>query len=654
MKFGKRLEEEVFKDWRFYALEYRNLKNKLKLDPFTESDEVAFVIALEREIDKVSAFCTLKRGELYRRMEAAARTVEALERAPDPSATEKIFDRADEGDDDHSSIGSTDDLGEARKIRLANVTEEIRIVTHEVKELASFTLLNQTAIRKILKKHDKQTTFKLNADFSIHLTAKPFFDLGYDNMIIRLSELWESVRELYGTDVSAKAKGPGVDSQNIVRKTTKYWVHPDNVMAVKLLVLKHLPVLLFKKGVPNDPALNSIYFDNDDLFLYHNRMRRDEGAQNLRFRWYGKREEATEVWVERKTHHEDWTGEKSIKERFPIKEKYLNAYLRGEYDIRQTSNKLRAEGKKKLRDIEDMERLGAEVQQLVLSRKLRPMVRTSYNRTAFQLPADARVRISLDTELCMVREDGPTRCNGNWRRNDENGYPFSTIPAADVIKFPYAVLEIKLQTQFGQAAPKWATDLAASHLVEAVPKFSKFHHGVSLFHVDKVSTVPFWFYQMDRSILKPKPLLENGEEDDGESADDLPGGAYAKNEEEDMKRLAAAPTGPTVKVDQFGKIYFSNERTFLRWKNLSVHIIMAAIFVLNTAQNPLHQYIAAGFASFGFAILVWNLAVFHIRAWKLRHNDGDGPFEVKLQPVVAMTMLITGVILAAAAGWMAT
>ncbi len=33
------------------------------------------------------------------------------------------------------------------------------------------------------------------------------------------------------------------------------------------------------------------------------------------------------------------------------------------------------------------------------------VMRSFYNRTAFQLPGDARVRISLDTELTMVRED---------------------------------------------------------------------------------------------------------------------------------------------------------------------------------------------------------------------------------------------------------
>ena len=55
MKFGKRLEEEVFRDWWFYALNYRALKNKIKTSvPFTEQDETEFISMLDRELNKVS------------------------------------------------------------------------------------------------------------------------------------------------------------------------------------------------------------------------------------------------------------------------------------------------------------------------------------------------------------------------------------------------------------------------------------------------------------------------------------------------------------------------------------------------------------------------------------------------------------------------
>lgn len=104
-----------------------------------------------------------------------------------------------------------------------------------------------------------------------------------------------------------------------------------------------------------------------------------------------------------------------------------------------------------------------------------PVVRTFYNRTAFQLPGDARVRISLDTELTMVREDnwdGKSRSGENWRRVDVGiNHPFDQLPPEDKHLFPYGVLEVKLQTQLGQEPPLWVRQLVSSHLVESVPKF---------------------------------------------------------------------------------------------------------------------------------------------------------------------------------------
>lgn len=59
----------------------------------------------------------------------------------------------------------------------------------------------------------------------------------------------------------------------------------------------------------------------------------------------------------------------------------------------------------------------------------------------------------------------------------------------------YGVLEVKLQTQYGQEPPEWVTDLVNSHLVEAVPKFSKFIHGCATLLPHRVHLVPFWLPQ---------------------------------------------------------------------------------------------------------------------------------------------------------------
>jgi len=50
--------------------------------------------------------------------------------------------------------------------------------------------------------------------------------------------------------------------------------------------------------------------------------------------------------VERKTHREDWTGEKSVKARFPIKEDKVNAFLCGEYTMDEEFKALVEKGKR--------------------------------------------------------------------------------------------------------------------------------------------------------------------------------------------------------------------------------------------------------------------------------------------------------------------
>ena len=141
---------------------------------------------------------------------------------------------------------------------------------------------------------------------------------------------------------------------------------------------------------------------------------------------------------------------------------------------------MRKDGKKTKKEREEAEALVRECQYFMIKRKLKPAVQSFYNRTAFQLPGDARVRISLDTELILILEDNwdEHKCSGDsWHQMDIGvDWPFNQLPTGDVERFPYAILEVKLQTQAGQESPFWVKELVSSHLVEAVSKFSKFIH----------------------------------------------------------------------------------------------------------------------------------------------------------------------------------
>jgi len=340
------------------------------------------------------------------------------------------------------------------------------------------------------------------------------------------------------------------------------------------------------------------------------------------------------------------------------------------------------------------------------------VVRTFYNRTAFQLPGDARVRISLDTELSMIREDNfennpRLRSGDNWRRMDIGiDYPFSRLPEDDIVRFPYAVLEVKLQTQLGQQPPEWVQELVQSHLVEAVPKFSKFVHGVAtLMDNRQIQLLPFWLPQMDIDIRKPpsnfrlqrpttsnpttpaneggNPLSEveddnievvvddiendegSDEEDASEDAPLLPKSASSSQNAqprsaphisslEELEDILAesTPAGKVPRTYQGKKIafpvriepkvFFANERTFLSWLHLTVILGGLALGLLNFGDK-ISIAAATMFTAVAMMVMLYALGIYLWRARKIRKRE-SGAYDDRYGPTFLCGILFVTVI----------
>ena len=69
-------------------------------------------------------------------------------------------------------------------------------------------------------------------------------------MIVKLSKLYDNVRTRGNPAKGDSAAGGG--QQNFVRQTTKYWVHPDNITELKLIILK---VSEFRHRLPQSTDL---------------------------------------------------------------------------------------------------------------------------------------------------------------------------------------------------------------------------------------------------------------------------------------------------------------------------------------------------------------------------------------------------------------
>jgi uncharacterized membrane protein YidH (DUF202 family) len=310
-------------------------------------------------------------------------------------------------------------------------------------------------------------------------------------------------------------------------------VHPENLLEVKTYILRRLPVLVYSQQAAKqaetsqgDPTITSLYFDGAQFPLYTKKVNGKVDALSLRLRWYGQLNEKPDIVLEKKFMHENGSSEES---RFPIKEKYIQPFINGEYQMEKTIQKFERQGQPENK-VTDFRQTASDIQDFILKNDLQPVLRANYVRTAFQKPLDDRVRISIDTKLAFIREDSldadrPCRNPDDWHRADidrtEMEFPFSNINQGEVSRFPFAILEIKVKEEANKKTPQWIKDLMASHLVHRAPKFSKFIHGVASLFEDHVNSLPFWLSEVETDIRKdPQTAFDEEEQAKAQKAED--------------------------------------------------------------------------------------------------------------------------------------
>lgn len=334
------------------------------------------------------------------------------------------------------------------------------------------------------------------------------------------------------------------------------WVHPENILEVKTYVLRRLPVLVYNRvsskdmeSDQSDPFMTSLYFDNPQFALYDRKVSRAPGASSLRLRWYGHLNEKPEILFEKKVEKDN--GE-SVETRFPIKDKYVQSFITGEYKLQKSVEKLRERQRGDDDGVAQLEKSIEDIQSFIKENELQPVLRANYTRTAFQIPGDDRIRISIDTNMAFIREDSldndrPCRNPEEWHRKEideaEMEFPFSAIRQGEISRFPFALLEIRVRDTKKRTS-EWVLDLMSSHLVKEAPKFSKFVHGVAQLFEDYVNSFPFWLSDLETDIRRdPDAAFKEEQEKKAKKAEDeLAVGSFVKGKS--VSSLAPAIASP--------------------------------------------------------------------------------------------------------------
>lgn len=395
-------------------------------------------------------------------------------------------------------------------------------IMHELLRFVECRNLNTDTIEHIIGRMYRYAVLGPTGDRWKNIYIEYDYDqISVEEVFCLLSRVYDRVKQTEDR-ISAKGKlsipTDAEGSQVFDRRSVKYWVHLQDLPFVIARIIPHLPLSTFKdtykeskeKRVPFRlfSPVSSVYYDNNKFLFYHRRLERIEGSTLIRMRWYSDTyaedwnalQENDNVFMEIKVHHEAWSGERSNKRRFAIKEKEVDAFVHAQLSLLPAVEKLKRRNASEAEQ-EAFKSLSTEILSKIHAYDLKPVLRTQCGRAAFQRGADQTVRVSIDTDLRMSAED--FGLDHHWR------YTGGDSP---VSHFPYAVVEIKLQCAENERIAPWIEELMGCRYMESVPKFSKYAHGIaSLYgHTSFINMVPYWMHQLDidiRASTKPEVHL---------------------------------------------------------------------------------------------------------------------------------------------------
>eukprot|EP01127_Copromyxa_protea_P013149 TRINITY_DN3502_c0_g1_i2.p1 TRINITY_DN3502_c0_g1~~TRINITY_DN3502_c0_g1_i2.p1 ORF type:complete len:512 (+),score=50.98 TRINITY_DN3502_c0_g1_i2:35-1570(+) len=376
-----------------------------------------------------------------------------------------------------------------QKSSIALLQKQLDVIAEDLCNLETFVGLNVMFLMKIVLRHDQATGAQATNWFAARIDQEFLCKVNFDGLLMSISDLYFTLA--HGITGSSSWNPP----DSFDRQTTKFWVKPEHLLRVKLMIAKHLPVLVWgqDQGISVKKIMNgqlnfntsdaslitSVYFDNDNCQQYHNRLTREEGATLIRVRWYGNY--GRNVFIEQKTHHEAWVDQVSVKERFQMESEHVKGYLLGTKTYKDWIPKLRAKGVSN-ETLASNWALANEIAKNIQTHDLHPVIRTVYLRTAFQLTSSNNVRISLDTKIQFIKEIVKSNSDPEWVH-------LGKVPSSSELTFPLGVLEIKLH----DAPPAWVTDLITSGYLIRADHFSKFQHAMAIFYPRNISLRPHWF-----------------------------------------------------------------------------------------------------------------------------------------------------------------
>lgn len=263
MKFGETLAQRSVTQWRNYNIDYAQIKRFIKENTTSgkgkavsipgRGDELGIQVEddlfylLQTECNRISLFVRSKRYELDSRLGS-------IERQLDLASRRTI---------------STNNPQKALHLRqrFSKIENDVLAVGEEIQKISRFTSINKTAVRKLLKKHRKwsrNTSLAPRVETEVLSQPDCFSRTQLQSRLDRYTEFLERVRSPFAGAVSPKTalysastqpkqdacsfgswdqfQGSKRDFDTAIEDQSHhtFWIHPDNVTELTVLLLQHL------------------------------------------------------------------------------------------------------------------------------------------------------------------------------------------------------------------------------------------------------------------------------------------------------------------------------------------------------------------------------------------------------------------------------
>lgn len=231
-----------------------------------------------------------------------------------------------------------------------------------------------------------------------------------------------------------------LNNLTFTRKERKYLVLENSFEEITELLNGHIPISIFSGDEPIS-KIETTYLDTSEHLLFNEYLQRRPFRFKIRLRRYGCQNcFADHYMVELKAKYEGI----SSKKRFILPAENLKDFLNG--------NKLKSEIKKANKGLKGAQKSYKLIAELVKVNNFKPVLRTSYDRVAFQKKSK-KIRLTIDRNIVHEKINGVTK--------------FENLDAT--------ILESKVMGK----TPKWHKNMVNKLSLLRQPRFSKYATGMN-------------------------------------------------------------------------------------------------------------------------------------------------------------------------------